>query len=99
MAGLQEDILRRAIELTRDGGSVVYSTCTFAPEENEGVVDAVLADETCELVPFDLALDHAPGVTSWLDDDYDDALRHAKRVYPHQNDTGGFFTAKLEVTG
>jgi len=34
---LQEELLRRAIDLTRPGGSVLYSTCTFAPEENEAV--------------------------------------------------------------
>src|SRR6056297_869348 len=44
---LQADILERAVELTRDGGDVVYSTCTFAPEENEAVVDEVLDRTEC----------------------------------------------------
>ncbi|MFB6163649.1 MAG: RsmB/NOP family class I SAM-dependent RNA methyltransferase, partial [Haloarculaceae archaeon] len=39
IAGVQKGILRRAIEVTREGGTVVYSTCTFAPEENEAVLD------------------------------------------------------------
>jgi len=99
MAKLQTAILRRAIDLTRAGGTVVYSTCTFAPEENEGVVDAVLGDGDVELVPFEIGLEHDDGITDWLDESYDDSLRHAKRFYPHQNDTGGFFTAKLEVRG
>ncbi|WP_336037060.1 RsmB/NOP family class I SAM-dependent RNA methyltransferase [Halobacterium yunchengense] len=98
LAALQSDILARAVELTREGGTVVYSTCTFAPEENEGVVDGVLADGGCRLVEFDTGLESAPGVTAWNGESYDDSLVKARRYYPHHNDTGGFFAAKLEVT-
>ncbi|WP_290815274.1 RsmB/NOP family class I SAM-dependent RNA methyltransferase [Halovivax sp.] len=99
IAGVQKGILRRAVQATREGGTVVYSTCTFAPEENEAVVDHVLGEEDCRVVPFDLALEHSPGVTSWDGEAFDPALADAARIYPHQNDTGGFFVAKLEVTG
>jgi len=97
IAGVQTAILGRAIEVTRPGGTVVYSTCTFAPEENEAVVQHAIEEYGCRVVDFDLALEHAPGVTDWRDATYDDSLRRAKRVYPHHNDTGGFFCAKLEV--
>ena len=40
----QTRMLRRALRLTRPGGLVVYSTCTYAPEENEGVLDTVLRE-------------------------------------------------------
>ncbi len=99
IASVQKGILRRAIQATREGGTVVYSTCTFAPEENEAVLDHAMAEESCELVDVDLALDHVPGVTAWQDETYDESVRRAKRIYPHHNDTGGFFVAKLEVTG
>ncbi|AGB16430.1 NOL1/NOP2/sun family putative RNA methylase [Halovivax ruber XH-70] len=99
IAGIQTGILRRAVQATRTGGTVVYSTCTFAPEENEAVVDRVLAREDCEVVPFDLALEHDSGLTEWDEETYDPSLAEAARIYPHQNDTGGFFVAKLEVTG
>ena len=104
-AGVQKGILRRAIQTTRPGGTVVYSTCTFAPEENEGVLDFILEEEDCRLVPFEIPLDSAPGITKWNSDHldepvtYDESVQHAKRLYPHLNDTGGFFCAKLEVTG
>ena len=97
IAGVQKGILRRAVQATRPGGTVVYSTCTFAPEENEAVVDHVLDVEDCSVVPFDLGLTHDPGVTRWNDATYDDSLADAARIYPHQNDTGGFFVAKLAV--
>ncbi|WP_276254024.1 RsmB/NOP family class I SAM-dependent RNA methyltransferase [Halomontanus rarus] len=98
VAGVQKGILRRAVQATREGGTIVYSTCTFAPEENEAVVNHVLETEDCRVREFDLALEHSPGVTEWDGEAYDESLERAARIYPHQNDTGGFFVAKLEVS-
>ncbi|MFB6082175.1 MAG: RsmB/NOP family class I SAM-dependent RNA methyltransferase [Halanaeroarchaeum sp.] len=99
IAAVQRDILERAVELTRPGGRVVYSTCTFAPEENEAVVASVLSTHDVSVVPFDVDLEHSPGVTEWAGTTYDASLAATKRFYPHQNDTGGFYVAALEVTG
>ncbi|MFB6163401.1 MAG: RsmB/NOP family class I SAM-dependent RNA methyltransferase [Halococcoides sp.] len=99
IAGVQRGILERAIQATRPGGTVVYSTCTFAPEENECVIDRVLDDEPCRPVEMDLPLESAPGLTDWDGDSFDDRLDRTRRIYPHHNDTGGFFVAKLEVAG
>ncbi len=97
IAGVQKGILGRSLEVTRPGGTVVYSTCTFAPEENEAVLQHAIENHDCELVAFDLSLRSVPGVTEWNGETYDDSMRRAKRIYPHHNDTGGFFCAKLEV--
>ncbi|WEL21289.1 RsmB/NOP family class I SAM-dependent RNA methyltransferase [Halorhabdus sp. BNX81] len=97
IAGAQKGILRRAIEVTRPGGTVVYSTCTFAPEENEAVLDFALEETSARLVSVDLPLDSRPGVTDWDGETFDTSVEKAHRVYPHLNDTGGFFVAKLEV--
>jgi NOL1/NOP2/sun family putative RNA methylase len=99
VAGVQKGILKRAVQATRPGGTVVYSTCTFAPEENEAVLDHVLGEEDCRLVPFETPLETSPGVTEWEGETFDPSVERAHRVYPHYNDTGGFFCAKLEVTG
>ena len=98
VAGVQKGILSRAIQATKPGGTVVYSTCTFAPEENEAVIDHVLENEDCKVVPFETPLETAPGVTEWEDETFDPAVTDTHRVYPHFNDTGGFYCAKLEVT-
>ncbi|QHS15949.1 RsmB/NOP family class I SAM-dependent RNA methyltransferase [Halopenitus persicus] len=98
IAGVGKGILTRAVQATRPGGVVVFSTCTFAPEENEAVLQHVLESEPCELEAFDLPLHTEPGITAWDGETFDDAMRRAHRVYPHHNDTGGFFCAKLRVT-
>jgi NOL1/NOP2/sun family putative RNA methylase len=99
IAGAQKGILRRAVQATEPGGTVVYSTCTFAPEENEAVLDYVLDEEGgCRVVDYDLPLANRGGVTEWESEEFDPQVANAKRIYPHHNDTGGFFCAKLEVT-
>ena len=97
VAAVQKGILSRAVQATKPGGTVVYSTCTFAPEENEAVVDHVLETEDCEVVDFDCPLDSVSGVTEWEGDSYDSSVTNTHRIYPHLNDTGGFYCAKLEV--
>jgi NOL1/NOP2/sun family putative RNA methylase len=98
VAGVQKGILTRTLRLVRDGGRVVYSTCTFAPEENEEVVDHVVGNGDARVIPFDIGLDSSPGVTGWRDEAYTDAVRDTRRFYPHLNDTGGFYVALLEPT-
>ncbi|SNR31722.1 RsmB/NOP family class I SAM-dependent RNA methyltransferase [Halorubrum vacuolatum] len=97
VAGIQKGILTRAVRMTKPGGTVVYSTCTFAPEENEAVLDHVLDQVDCEIVPCDLPVKAVPGVTEWDGETYDPSVELARRIYPHHNDTGGFFCAKLRV--
>jgi NOL1/NOP2/sun family putative RNA methylase len=98
----QKRLLERAIRLCRPGGRIVYSTCTYDPEENEAVVDAVLRDmpDKVEMLPASLpGLRVAPGLTTWQQERYHLSLRHALRIWPHLNDTGGFFVAVLLRTG
>ncbi len=97
LAGVQRDILERAVRATKPGGTVVYSTCTFAPEENEGVVDAVREETGARIADVGMALAGEPGIESWEGSTFHGSLRKSRRFYPHQNDTGGFYVAKLEV--
>lgn len=96
---LQAAILKRSLELLRPGGRLVYSTCTFAPEENESVVDSVLQDfpEALEVLPARIeGFPASPGLLEWRGKKFDPRLENALRVYPHQHDTGGFFVAVLQ---
>lgn len=99
LTGVQEAILRKAVQRCRPGGRIVYATCTFAPEENEGVVDAVLRayGDRLRLLPARIPGFHtSPGLTAWNGTSYDPAMTQTLRAWPHHNDSGGFFVAVLE---
>ncbi|MGD8208126.1 MAG: RsmB/NOP family class I SAM-dependent RNA methyltransferase [Thiohalocapsa sp.] len=99
MAGRQRALLRKAAQLCRPGGRIVYSTCTFAPEENEIIVAEALdeAQGRLRLLPFPVeGLATSPGVTRWQGRVLDPLLALCTRVWPHLNDTGGFFVAVLQ---
>lgn len=99
MGRLQQAILRRALEQVRPGGSLVYSTCSYAPEENEMVVQAALDEFGWERVSIEpIAL---PGFTTqaglehWAGKTFHPSMRNAIRAWPHHNDSGGFFVALI----
>jgi len=99
LAARQRALLRKAVQRCRPGGRIVYSTCTFAPEENELVVAEILAEQggRLRLCAAEVAgLKTAPGVTAWAGRALDASLARCLRLWPHHNDTGGFFVAVLE---
>jgi len=94
-------LLSQAVRRCRVGGRILYSTCTYAPEENEAVVDAVLRQFSGRLamVPFEVAgLRTSEGLTRWQQTAFLPEVAAARRIWPHHNDTGGFFLALLERT-
>jgi len=105
-AGLRATQLRlllNALRLTKEGGRVVYSTCTIDPLENERVVEEALkafeaqgASAVIQLSEWE-GLITSPGLTEWRDERYRDEMSRCARVYPQQNDTGGFFIATLKI--
>ncbi|MEF8822505.1 MAG: RsmB/NOP family class I SAM-dependent RNA methyltransferase [Desulfohalobiaceae bacterium] len=96
MSTTQRGLLRRALNLTRPGGLVIYCTCTFAPEENEWVLSGIY-ESVARIEPLQLprGVRTAPGITSWDGKRFRDDVVNAARFWPHQNNTGGFFIALL----
>jgi NOL1/NOP2/sun family putative RNA methylase len=100
-AAKQKLLLRQAIRRCARGGRIVYSTCTYAPEENEAVVDAVMQEwpGAVRLLPARVPQLHTTaGLTHWKGITFHPDLAHSMRVWPHHNDTGGFFVALMEKT-
>lgn len=94
LQALQIGLLQNAMRLAKPGGTVVYSTCTYAPEENELVVESVLDEARLEKISIP-GLKECPGITEWGGEKLSAELSRCARYYPHLNDTGGFFVAKL----
>lgn len=64
---MQKDILQEAAKMLRPGGMILYSTCTFAPEENERQVAHFLEQhKDFELAPIELKHGFQPGKREWL---------------------------------
>ncbi len=99
MTRSQEKLLRRAVDLVRPGGEVLYVTCTYAPEENEAVVSRVLADTELEVLPIALDVPHASGLTRFEELTFDPRMEGAARIYPHHFDSGGLFLCHLRRPG
>lgn len=102
LAGTQRALLRQAVRRCRVGGLIVYSTCTYAPEENELVVNALLEESgpnALRLLPARIdGLNCSAGITHWHGHALSEDLSRTMRLWPHQNDTGGFFVALLKKT-
>jgi len=95
MAEAQKKMILRGFDLLRKRGTMVYSTCTYSPAENEGVVDFLLKHRDAELVPFDNVPGVEPGISQWGKERFDGRVHGAGRFYPHRIDSVGFFMAKI----
>lgn len=85
-----------AYNMLKKGGTLIYSTCTYAPEENEIIVNYLLRKyKDMRVVPIDINLPNKmPGVTNWQNRNLDPSLKDAMRVLPITN-MEGFFVCKL----
>jgi NOL1/NOP2/sun family putative RNA methylase len=93
LAAVQRRLITRGYDLLRPGGRLVYSTCTFAPEENEAVVAHLLAARPARVEPFQMPTTASPGLTRWAGAVYPREIGGCKRIYPHQINSGGGFIA------
>jgi len=89
----QEKMLEAAVRAVKPGGIVVYSTCSFAPEENEAVVESVAERLGAAVEPFGHG---EPGLDSFGDRKFKTG-KNTRRFYPHMHDTTGFFVARLRT--
>lgn len=94
---IQKTLLRSAISATKVGGTVVYSTCTLAPEENEGVIDWVLKKMPGKIKVEPIHINHLEylhGLTSFQGVQFAQQVSQSMRIVPTKL-MEGFFIAKL----
>jgi NOL1/NOP2/sun family putative RNA methylase len=96
LARLQELLIVRAFDRLRLGGVLVYSTCTFAPEENEAIVSHLLRVREARVLPFEPPFPHAVGLAEWDGVTYAAGTDRCVRIYPQHLDSGGGFVARIE---
>ena len=93
-AARQSTLIENAVRLVKPGGLLVYSTCSFAPEENEIIVNLLLEKLNVEIEPIRYG---SEGLTSFGVLHFNPMLKNTRRFYPHIHNTLGFYIAKLRV--
>ena len=94
----QQEILSTAAKLLRPGGRLVYSTCTFAPAEDEGAISAFLKSHP----EFSIEVVSAPALSPGRADLIEDpvpGLEHTFRLWPHHQHGEGHYAAVLRKAG
>jgi NOL1/NOP2/sun family putative RNA methylase len=92
----EDELLEAAVNTLPSGGTMVYSTCSIAPEENEYIVDGILGRHPeMRVVPIALEFG-SPGYPRPYGVELNDALNLTRRFLPHLHGTEGFFICRLE---
>lgn len=88
-AHIQKNLLKGVYDMLKQGGMVIYSTCTYSYEENEAMVHYAVDELGFELLPLNKSNGLCPGV------DLDEVVR----CYPHHYRGEGHFIALLRKPG
>ncbi|MCI0506667.1 MAG: RsmB/NOP family class I SAM-dependent RNA methyltransferase [Gammaproteobacteria bacterium] len=93
----QKKLIYSAVNCLKPGGVLVYCTCSFAPEENEAIIDHIVNTfpQQLSVVPVDIPVSNTqPGLTQWQGNHYHESLRKSVRVLPDEI-MDGFYICKL----
>lgn len=97
-ANRQRKILASAMEMLKPGGTLIYSTCTFAPEEDEQIIAWLLTNyPTLSVEPIKKYTNMDSGRPEWADNNSE--LAKTVRLFPHHIKGEGHFIAKLKLAG
>ena len=92
MARVQRKIILSVFDSLKQGGILVYSTCTITEEENEAVVNFLLENrENASIEKIELDIPHEEGLK-----EYGKEFKKVIRIYPQHLNSEGFFIAKIK---
>lgn len=98
LADLQKELIRQAVSMLKPGGLLLYSTCTFAPEEDEGTIASLLEEcNDMELLPMEGYDGFSEGFPSCGNGD--ERMKYCVRIFPHKMNGEGHFLALLRKNG
>lgn len=95
---LQKEIITQAISMLKPGGELLYSTCTFSPIENEGLISFILENfPEIELLTLNDYGGFTKGCPDW--GNKDNRLKKCIRIFPHHMEGEGHFLALMKKDG
>ena len=93
----QKQLIETGFNLLQENGTLVYSTCSLEPEEDEEVVDFLVNKyKNAKLEEIKLNLKKSRAITEFEGKKYSDEIKKCLRIWPQDNDTEGFFVAKIK---
>ncbi|MBI2650585.1 NOL1/NOP2/sun family putative RNA methylase [Candidatus Woesearchaeota archaeon] len=93
----QKQLIETGFNLLKENGTLVYSTCSLEPEENEEVVDFLINKYgNAKLEEIKLKLKRSNPILEFENKKYSDEAKKCLRIWPQDNDTEGFFVAKIK---
>jgi len=96
LAITQKKLIKTAFNVLKPGGTLVYSTCTLEPEEDEGVIDYLLNESpNAHLEEIDLNIKKSKAFLEYDGQSFNKEISKCLRLWPQDNDTEGFFVAKI----
>ena len=95
LSGYQKKLIIKAFNNLKQNGILLYSTCSLEPEENEEVVDFLLSNFDCKLEEIKLNIKRSPAILEFEGKKYNSDIEKCLRIWPQDNDTEGFFVAKI----
>ena len=96
LAGTQRQLIETAFNNLKEGGTMVYSTCSLEPEEDEGVVDYLLSKhDNAKLEEIAVNIKRSNAILEFGGNIYSREIKKCLRLWPQDNDTEGFFVAKI----
>ncbi len=95
LSRLQKSMLTAAYSALKPGGTLVYSTCSFDPVEDEEVVDYLLSNTDAQLKGIDLDVKSHQPIMEFDGKEFDPMVEKCLRIHPQDNDTEGFFVARV----
>lgn len=95
----QKKFFALALKCLKVGGTLVYSTCTHAPEENEEIVSFALENFPIKTEPVNIPLKSRQGISEWKGEKFHKDVCKTCRIYPQDNDSEGFFVSKFTLLG
>jgi len=99
LSRLQKMLVASSFEVLKVGGVMVYSTCTMEPQEDEGVVDFLIRKfPNAKLEKIYLNIKKSSPITEFEGEIYSDEVNKCLRIWPQDNNTEGFFVAKIKKT-
>tara|TARA_Y100000310_G_scaffold94955_1_gene92795 strand:- start:29490 stop:30473 length:984 start_codon:yes stop_codon:yes gene_type:complete len=94
----QKQLIETAFNTLKPNGTLVYSTCSNEPEENEAVIDFLLDKyDNAEVEEINLKeIKRSNPILEFDNNKYNEEIKKCLRIWPQDNDSEGFFVAKIK---